>query len=151
MKASHRSIDFQFWQALYDLHCFEAYCNDSQQELEWVRCIIQYLLRPKVGVVDYVADFISGHRLAFDHPLNFGLAVDNVILRLQRNVFHGYVVVVEDLRAVVDTLARLSIFGLGELQLADIELIVLKAKPSRAEQLREQGLQVAGIATARHP
>ncbi len=60
---------------------------------------------------------VGFHGLAFHDPFEGGFAVDDVVIRFQRDVADGDVVVVDDGGFVVDGLVGFGVAGFGELHL----------------------------------
>jgi hypothetical protein len=75
-------FNFQFRQVVDDLHRFEADGDHAEEEFERIGGVVHRLGGPEVCVVDDAGVFVGRHRLAFDHPFNRALAVNDVIVSL---------------------------------------------------------------------
>ena len=89
------------------------------EEFEGVFGVANGFGGPEVGVVGDAAVFVGGDGLAFHDPFEGGLAVDDVVVGGEGDVFEGDALVVDDGGFVVDAFAGLRVAGFGELHFGD--------------------------------
>lgn len=85
---------------MYDLHGLQADGDDALEKFERVSRISDCLDCIAVCVFDDAASFVGFHALALHHPVERGLAVDHIVIGLQRNTGDSNVAVVGDCRLV---------------------------------------------------
>ena len=111
--------NFQFRQLLHHFHRLQPYGDDAEEEFQWILGVLHGFGGPEVGVVGDAAVFVGGDGLALHDPFEGGLAVDDVVVGGERDVFEGDEVVVNDGGFVVHILAAGEVFCLGEFHLGD--------------------------------
>ena len=98
-------MDFEFGQCLHNLHRFETDGDDLQEQVEGIP-LVAHLDRVVVEVVHDSGSFVDADAGALHHPVERGLLVDDILLRLKRNVLHGDPVVVDQRGLVFGRIAR---------------------------------------------
>src|SRR5699024_3520999 len=71
------------------------------------------LVCPVIGVIDDAGGLVLLHLVAIDQPRNRGAGPQHVFIRLCRDTHYGDLLVVDQLRDVVDVLAGLRVLSLG--------------------------------------
>lgn len=104
--------DIEGREGLNDFHGFKADRDYTQEQLQWIAWVTHGFGGPVVGVVGDATVFVGADALAFYDPIQRGLAVDDVVVSLQRDAGDGDLGVVVQ-GAEVFVLALFAVLHLG--------------------------------------
>ena len=88
-------FNISFWQGLYDLHGLKAYCDHPLEEFQGIGSVAHGLCGIKIGVINDAAGLVGLNTLAFHHPFKGRLAIDHIIIGIERNIANGDMIVID--------------------------------------------------------